>query len=73
MLWCIIVAEVLGIFIDADTRIKSIQIRDHEIKIVIFSDNTTILLKGFICITKIELILEVCEKACRSKINFSKS
>ena len=27
-----IVAEVLDIFIDADTRIKGVQIGDHEIK-----------------------------------------
>ena len=34
MLLCIIVAEVLAIFIDANTRINGIQIGDHEIKIV---------------------------------------
>ena len=38
---CIIVAEVLAIFIDADTRIKGIQIGDHEIEIVNFADDTT--------------------------------
>ena len=37
MLLCIIVAEVLAIFIDADTMIKSIQIEDHEIKTVNFA------------------------------------
>ena len=73
MLLCIIVAEVLAIFIDADTRIKGIQIGDHEIKIVNFADDTTIFLRDFSCLTKIELILELPQKASRSKINFSKS
>ena len=39
-----IVAEVLANFINADKRIKGIQTGDHEIKIVNFTDNTTILL-----------------------------
>ena len=52
MLLCIIVAEVLAIFIDADTRIKGIQIGDHEIKIVNFADDTTIFLRDFSCFTK---------------------
>ena len=42
MLLCIIVAEVLAIFIDGDTRIKGIQIGDQEIKVVNFVDDTTI-------------------------------
>ena len=37
-------AEVLANFINADTRIKGIQIGDHDIKIVNFADNTTIFL-----------------------------
>ena len=56
MLLCTIVAEVLAIFIDADTRIKGIQIGGYEIKIVNFADDTTIFSKGFSCVTKIELI-----------------
>ena len=48
-------------------RIKGIQIGDHEIKIVNFADNTTIFLRYFSCLTKIELILELCEKASISK------
>ena len=39
MLLCIIAAKVLAVFIDADTRIKGIQIGDHEIKIVNFADD----------------------------------
>ena len=73
MLLCIILAEVLAFFIDADTRIKGMQIGDHEIKIVNFADDTTIFLRDFSCLTKIELILELPQKVSNSKINFSKS
>ena len=73
MLLCIIVAEVLVIFIDADTTIKGIQIGHHKIKIANFADDTTIFLRDFSCLTKIELILELYQKASSSKINFSKS
>ena len=47
MLLCIILAEVLAIFIDADTRIQGIQMGDHEIKTVNFADDTTIFLRHF--------------------------
>ena len=70
MLLCIIVAEVLAIFIDANTRIKGTQIGDHEIN---FADDTIIFLKDFSCLAKIELISELSQKASSSKINFSKS
>ena len=60
-------AEALAIFIDADTRIKDIQIGDREIKIENFADDTTIFLKDFSCPTKIELILELSHKASISK------
>ena len=56
MLLCIIVVEVLAISTDADTRIKGIQIGDHEIKIINFADGTTIFLRDFSCLTKLELI-----------------
>ena len=42
MLLYIIAADILANFIDANKRIKGIQIGDHEIKIVNFADNTTI-------------------------------
>ena len=45
MHYCIIADEVLVIFIGADTRIKGIQIGDHEIKIVNFADDTPFFLK----------------------------
>ena len=38
-----IAAEVLANFINADKRIKGIQIGDHEINIVNFTDNTTLI------------------------------
>ena len=72
LLW-IIVAEVLAIFIDADTRIKGIQIGDHEIKIVNFAYDTTIFLRDFSCLTKIELIFELSQKSSSSKINSQKA
>ena len=37
--------EVLANLINADKRIKGIQIGDHEIKIVNFADNTTAFLR----------------------------
>ena len=60
MLLCIIVAEVLAIFTDVDTSIKDIQIKDHEINILNFADDTTTFLTDFSWITKIELISELC-------------
>ena len=68
MLLYITVAEVLAIFIDVEYKIG-----DHEIKIVNFADDTTILLRDVNCLAKIELILELSQKASSSKINFSKS
>ena len=41
----IVAAEVFGIFIDANTRIKTVQIGDHKIKIVNFADDFTIFLR----------------------------
>ena len=38
-----------------------------------FADDTTVSLRDFSCLTEIELILELCEKAVSSKINFSKA
>ena len=73
VLLCIIVTEVFAIFINAKTKIKGIQKGDHEINIVNFADDTTILLRDLSCLTKIELILELFEKASSSKINFSKN
>ena len=45
MLLYIIAAEVLASFINANKRIKGIQIGDHEIKIANFDDDTTMFLR----------------------------
>ena len=73
MLLYIIAAEVLASFINANKKIKGIQIGDHEIKIVNCADDTTIFIRDIICLDKIQVILKVYEHASCSKINFSKS
>ena len=61
-----IATEVLPNLINADKRIKGIQIGDHEIKIVNFTDNTTIFLRDITCLNRIQVILKPYENA---KIN----
>ena len=56
-----IVAEVLVNLINTDKRIKGIQIGDHEIKMVNFSDNT-IFLRDITCLNRIQVILRLYEK-----------
>ena len=58
-----IATEVLANLINADKRIKGIQIGDHDIKIVNFADNTTIFLRGTTCLNRIQVILEPYEIA----------
>ena len=53
MLSYIIAVEVLASFINTNKRIKGIQIRDHEIKIVNFADYTTIFLRDITCLDRI--------------------
>ena len=55
-------AEVLANLINADKRVKGIQIGDHEIKIVTFTDNTTIFLRDITCLNRIQVILRLFEK-----------
>ena len=55
-------AEVLANLINADKRIKGIQIGDHEIKIVNFNDNTTIFLRDITYLNRIQAILRLYEK-----------
>ena len=57
MLLYIIAAEVLISFINANKRLKRIQIGDHEIKKVNFADDTTIFLRDIICLDRIQVIL----------------
>ena len=73
MLLYIIAAEVLASFINANKRIKGIQIGDHEIKIVNCADGTIVFLRNITCLDRIQVILKSCEDTSSSKINFSKS
>ena len=54
-----IVAEVLANLINADKRIKGMQIGDHEIKTVNFTDYTTIFLRDINCLNRIQVILRL--------------
>ena len=67
VLLCVIVAEVLEIFINVDTRIKGIQTGDHQIKIVNFADDTTIFLEDFNYLAKTELILNYLKQLLAQK------
>ena len=59
-----IAAEVLANLINADKRIKGIQIGDHDIKIVNFADNSTIFLRSITCLlNRIQVILKPYENA----------
>ena len=71
MLLYIIAAEVLASFINANKRIKGIQIGGYEIKILNLADNTTIFLRDITCLIKIQVNLKLYEDASTSKINFS--
>ena len=57
-----IAAKVLANPINADGRIKGIQIGDHEIKTVNFTEITAIFLKDIICLNRIQMILRLYEK-----------
>ena len=57
-----IAAEVLDNLINADKRIKGIQIRDYEIKIVNFTEDITIFLRDITCLNMIQVILRLYEK-----------
>ena len=67
MLLYIIAAEVLVSFINANKRIKGIQIGDHEIKIVKFADDTTIFLRDITCLDRMQVTLKLYEDASSSK------
>ena len=62
-----IAAEVIANLINADKRIKKIKIGDHDIKIVTFADNTTIVLRDITCLlNRMQVTLKPYENA---KIN----
>ena len=58
-----IVAQLLANFINADKTIKRIQIGDHKVKIVSFTDNTTIFLRNTTCLNRTQVILRLYENA----------
>ena len=51
-----IVNEALANLVNTDKRIKGIQIGDHDIKIVNFTDNTAIFLRDITCLNRIHVI-----------------
>ena len=59
MVLYITVAYVLANFINANKRIKEIQIGDHEIKLVNFADEITFLLGDITCLNRIQVILKL--------------
>ena len=59
-------AEVLANFINAEKGLKEYKQEKHELKIVNFTDNTTIFLIDVICLNRVQVILRLYEKA---KIN----
>ena len=68
----IIAAEMLANFIDADKRIKRIQMRNQQINLVNFSDGMTIFLGYITYLNRIQVILKLYKETSSSKINFSK-
>ena len=52
----ITVAYVFANFIDAEKRIKGIQIGDHEIKLVNFADEIIFFLADITCLNRIHMI-----------------
>ena len=54
-------AQVLANFIDANKRIKGVQIGDHEIKLVNFTDDITIFSEDITCLNRIQVILKLYE------------
>ena len=56
MVLYITVAYVFTNFIDADKRIRGIQIGDHETKLVNFADEITFFLAHSTCLNRIQVI-----------------
>ena len=57
-----IAAELLANLINAEKRIKVIQIGDHEIKIVNFADINTIFLRDITYLNGMQVVLRLYEK-----------
>ena len=63
--WCQLsqaVIQYCANLINADKRIKGIQKGDHEIKIVNFTDSTTIFLRDITYLNRIQVILRLYKK-----------
>ena len=56
MVLYITVDYIFANFIDANKRIKGMQIGDHEIKLVNYADEITFFLAGIICLNTIHMI-----------------
>ena len=69
----IMAAEVLANLINADKRMKGVQIGDHVMKLANFADDITILLGDITCFNRIQVILKLYEEDSSSKIHFPKS
>ena len=54
-------AKVLANFIDANKRIKGVQIGDHETKLLNFADDITIFLEDLTCLNRIKEVLKLYE------------
>ena len=57
-----IAGKVLANLINANKRIKGIQIGDHEIEIVNFTGNIAMFLRDINCLIRIQVILRLYEK-----------
>ena len=57
---------LLTLLINADKKIKEMQIGDHEIERVNFANNNIIFLRDITCLNRIQVILKLFENA---KIN----
>ena len=68
----ITVVEVLAIFINADTRIKGVQIGDHETKQNILLMMQPFFFRDITCITRMQVILKL-QEVSSSNIKASKS
>ena len=56
-------SEVLANCIDANKRMKGIQIGDHEIKLVNFAHKITFFLGDIPCLNRIQVILKLFQEA----------
>ena len=62
-----IATEVLANLINADKRIKGIEIGDYDIKTVNLADNNTIFFRDITCLNRIQVILKPYENKCKNK------